>query len=72
MTSKEELSQKYSGCPNNDIIEPDCNCPHTEVCELHGHCCACVAWHRDHGQKPLPHCLRVLDEVQCQDREGII
>lgn len=62
------LHERYPGCPNHDKINPTCTCP-GQNCPLHGHCCACVAWHRDHAMTPLPHCLRDIKEVSWEQRE---
>ena len=43
-------------CPHNNI---DCPCT-KEGCPRHGHCCACVAHHKEHGTK-LPACLRGIE-----------
>lgn len=43
-------------CPHNQI---DCPCT-KEGCPRHGHCCACVAHHKEHGKK-LPVCLRGIE-----------
>ena len=50
-----DLAREYSGCPNGDVVALHCTCTD---CPLKNHCCACVAWHRDHRKKPLTHCLR--------------
>ena len=69
VTQQDDLLLQYQGpCPAVDTIEAHCTCP-TTACPLHGRCCACVAWHRDHARKPLPHCLRELDRV-CPGRPG--
>ncbi|MCQ2500823.1 MAG: hypothetical protein MJ117_05710 [Lachnospiraceae bacterium] len=34
-----------------------CTCPHVD-CERHGHCCDCVAFHRDE-KGGLPMCFKV-------------
>lgn len=42
-------------CPHNNI---ECPCP--KDCPRHGKCCACVAHHREKGDK-LPVCLRGIE-----------
>ena len=56
MANKEELLEKYSGCPNTEKIAVNCACPEENECLLRAHCCACVEAHR--GSKSLPACLR--------------
>ena len=48
--------EKRNTCPHNHI---DCPCT-KEGCPRHGHCCACVAHHKEHGTK-LPACLRGIE-----------
>lgn len=49
-------------CPHNNI---DCPCP--KDCPRHGHCCACVAHHKQMGtaspagKAKLPACLRGIE-----------
>jgi len=68
MATKEELLERYREYEAVDKRHEGCACPFKEECELWGHCYPCVAWHRDHGQKPLPYCLRVLEEVSWRER----
>lgn len=56
MADKDELLQKYAGCPNTEKIAVNCACPAEKDCALRGHCCACVEAHRE--SKSLPSCLR--------------
>ena len=49
-------------CPHNNI---DCPCP--KDCPRHGHCCACVAHHKEHGKK-LPHACGELNGKSEQER----
>ena len=58
---QEELLERHAQCSDPAMMRELCPCP--GECPLKGRCCACVAWHRDHGKKPLPHCLRDLDGV---------
>lgn len=50
-------------CPHNPQIA--CTCP--KDCPRHGHCCACVAHHREHGK--LPHCLREKETAPAQQAD---
>lgn len=59
-----ELLDQYEG----KAPAEECTCP-GEGCPLRGNCRVCVAWHRDHAKKPLPHCLR--DGVRRDRREGV-
>ena len=64
------ILDRYPGCPGQPEVDKNCTCPAT-ACALHGNCCACIAWHRDHGLKPLPHCLRSLEEVTWELRSDL-
>lgn len=52
-SDQETVRRHYEDLPAG----AECTCLATR-CPLHGNCRACVAWHRDHARKPLPHCLR--------------
>ena len=67
MTKQEHL-QRYAVCDSKQEIARTCTCP-SEDCLLRLHCCACLAWHRDNGTTPLPHCLRDLEGVSWTERE---
>ena len=67
METQDHLREGYKACGNLQMNQEKCSCPET-ACPLHGFCCACVAWHRDCGLKPLPHCLRDLDGVSWEPR----
>ena len=68
MLSKEDLKQKYSGCPNTSVIADKCTCKN-ETCVIKALCCACIEFHRDYSKTPLPHCIRELDGVTWEARE---
>lgn len=63
---QENLGRRYAGCSRNSR----CPCPGVS-CPVHGNCAACLAWHRDHALKPLPHCLRVHDKVSFEMYDAI-
>jgi hypothetical protein len=63
------LKDLYVPCSGQPEVDEHCTCPSTS-CQVHGQCCACVAWHRDSGLKPLPHCLRDLPEVTWRGRDN--
>ena len=62
MDIEEELLKRFGPCAIQEKIKED-------DCARKGLCCACVAWHRDHGKKPLPYCLRDLDGVTWTPRQ---
>jgi hypothetical protein len=61
------LLNYYNPCVGQPEIDKHCTCP-AVACKVHGLCCACIAWHRDNGFKPLPHCLRDIEEVTWRER----
>ena len=62
MVTQKSIGERYVACANQAMIAATCSCS-ADACPLHGTCCACVEWHREHGDKPLPHCLRNLEGV---------
>ena len=54
-TPQSTKKKRINACPHKNI---DCPCP--KDCPRHGHCCACVAHHKEHGKK-LPACLRGIE-----------
>jgi len=66
--TQDGLLEKYGPCFADGRGREACSCP-ANACPLHGMCCACVTWHREHGKKPLPHCLRALEGVHWEQRQ---
>lgn len=62
MQKQAEFADAYQPCVGQPEVDRHCTCP-SQTCPVHKVCCACVAWHRDHALRPLPHCLRGLEEV---------
>jgi hypothetical protein len=56
------LAEKYKPIGRLSQIGKKCTCDHP--CSLRGNCAACLAWHRDHALKPVPHCVRCNKDVK--------
>ena len=52
-------------CPNQKKNVAECTCTYV-ACERRGLCCACVAYHRSHGQ--LPGCFFPPEAERTYDR----